>query len=107
MLIPSQIWSHVLEKHPQTELNEKQIYACWAQANEGNWRLDDDQVKSALKNLEALEGEAIETIPIQPEDGITAIAFAFKSILDDYGTNMEEVAMDSTCKSSQLETIYH
>lgn len=49
-------------------------------------------------NLEAVDGDKIEIIPVQTEDGMTALAFGFKSILDDYGSKMEELAMDSTCK---------
>ena len=88
-----------MAKDLQTELTKKQIYACWALTNESSWRLDNDQVKSAMMNLQAIEGEKIETIPVQSEDGISAIVFGFKGILDDYGSQMEEIVMDSTCEN--------
>lgn len=59
--------------------------------------MDDDQVKSAIKVLERVDGVDVEIIPIRAEDGISTIAFGFKDILDDYGENITEIAMDSTC----------
>ncbi|KAI5449115.1 hypothetical protein NCC49_005298 [Naganishia albida] len=50
--IPSAIWSDILLKDPATQLTEEQIYARWMLANQGKWRLDGDQVKSAVKLLE-------------------------------------------------------
>jgi hypothetical protein len=87
----------VLKKDPKTELTEKQVYAYWAQLNTDRWRLKDDQVESAIAILKRVDGINITVIPIPPEDGINAIAFAFKDILKDYGEEVIEVAMDSTC----------
>jgi hypothetical protein len=39
-----------------------------------------------------------------PEDGMHAIAFTFKDILDEFGKEITEVAMDSTCKISHPRT---
>lgn len=89
-----------MKKNPNTELTEKQIYAHWANLNQATWRLDDDQVKSAIKVLKRVEGIDVEIIPVHAEDGISTLAFAFKGILDDYGMEVEEIAMDSTCTSS-------
>lgn len=47
--------------------------------------------------LEREEGLNIEIIPIQTEDGISSLAFSFKNILQDYGEEIIEIAMDSTC----------
>jgi len=38
----------------------------------------------------------VEIIPITAEDGISAIAFAFREIIDEFGSEVEEIAMDST-----------
>ena len=92
-----QIWERVLRENPQTELTEKQVYASWAHLNEDTWRLNDEQVKSAREILENHDGDTIEIIPICAEDGISAIAFGFKEIVDDYGKAITEIAMDSTC----------
>lgn len=89
-----------MKANPKTELNEKQIYRYWTELNAGAWRLHDDQVKSALAVLEKYEDLTIEIIPITAEDGISAIAFAFREILDEFGSEVEEIAMDSTCKIS-------
>jgi len=85
-----------------TELTEKQIYSHWVHLNEAAWRLDDDQVTSARTLLRKLNGEKIEIIPIHQEDGINTIAFAFKDILDDFGDEILEIAMDSTCTCLEL-----
>jgi len=90
----------ILAQKEQGQLTEKQIYARWAQLNEEKWRLDDDQVLSATKLLEKKEGHAVEIIPTIREDGINAIAFTFKGVLEDIGGDIIEVAMDSTCTLS-------
>lgn len=84
--------------NPNTELTEKQIYAHWAHLNEDCWRLDKNQVKSAVKVLEAFDGMVVDIIPILEEAGISTVAFAFREILSDYGNEVLEIAMDSTCK---------
>lgn len=66
--------------------------------HEDTWQLDNDQVKSALKVLTQFDGIDIEIISLPVEDGISTIAFGFKNILDDYGVEIQEIAMDSTCK---------
>jgi hypothetical protein len=64
----------------------------------GSWRLDPNQVKSAILNLEKANGEEIEIIPVREEEGISVIAFALKECVAQWGTNTQEVAIDSTCK---------
>jgi hypothetical protein len=66
--------------------------------NEGAWRLDDDQVKSAQMLLDKMHGKETDLIPIRQEEGIHCIAFGFKEILDGWADKNEELAMDSTCK---------
>jgi hypothetical protein len=39
----------------------------------------------------------IEIIPVPVEAGISSLAFGFKNILADYGEDLTEIAMDSTC----------
>jgi hypothetical protein len=97
-----QIWERILRENPQIELTEKQVYASWAHLNEDSWRLNNEQVKSAQKVLENHNGDAIEIIPVHAEDGISVIAFGFKEIVDDYGKEITEIAMDSTCSFSLL-----
>lgn len=65
--------------------------------HEATWRLNNNQVKSALEVLTQFDGIDIELIPLHVEDGISTIAFGFKTILDDYETEVQEIAMDSTC----------
>ncbi|KAJ7694762.1 hypothetical protein B0H17DRAFT_873912, partial [Mycena rosella] len=44
----------------------------------------------------------VEIIPITAEDGISSIAFAFREILDEFGTMVEEIALDSTWRTNAL-----
>jgi len=77
---------------------QKQVYTYWAHIHEATWRLDNDQVKSAIKLLEHVNDINIKIIPVHTEAGISSIAFGFKNILADYGEELHEIAMDSTCK---------
>ena len=40
----------------------------------------------------------IEIISVPTEDGISSLAFSFKNILEDYGEEIVELAMDLTCE---------
>ena len=97
-----QIWEHVLYENPKIELTKKQIYASWAHLNENTWHLNDEQVKSAQKILKNQDGNTIKIIPIYAKDGISAIAFGFKKIVDNYEKKITEIAMDFTCSFSLL-----
>lgn len=96
------IWTRVLQEHPETQTTQKQVYALWAHLNESVWRLDEDQVKSATAVLKRHEDAEVELIPVTPEEGIAALAFAFTEVLDGYGEEIHEVAMDSTCEYAML-----
>ena len=48
--------------------------------------------------MKAADPNVIEVLPITTEDGISALAFVFKEPLEQYGGNILEVAMDSTCQ---------
>ncbi|KAF5391119.1 hypothetical protein D9757_003048 [Collybiopsis confluens] len=84
VIITIQIWDHILERNPDTELTEKQIQAKWTRVNKKNWLLDDNQVKSALLLLQRAEKEKTEVIPITQRNGASSIAFAFTEIVDSY-----------------------
>ena len=47
--------------------------------------------------LEHVDNIDIEIIPVPMEDGISLLTFNFKNILEDYGEEIVEIAMDSTC----------
>ncbi|KAJ7716012.1 hypothetical protein DFH07DRAFT_974028 [Mycena maculata] len=89
--LATNIWTRVLAQNPGTEVTQKQIYALWSELNKGEWRLDNDQVKSAQKILQKMEGTKVEIIPIPSEPGIHAIAFAFKEVLDGWAKETEEL----------------
>lgn len=93
-----QIWDAILVQYRTTEITQKQVYAYWQHINEDSWRLNNDQVESAHAVLAAEHGVTVNIIPIEPEDGISVIAFAMKEAVDVYAAQVAEVAMDSTCK---------
>ena len=77
---------------------QKQVYTHWAHLHKATWRLDNDQVKSTIKLLECVDDINVEIIPVPTEARILSLAFGFKNILADYGEDLCEIAMDSTCK---------
>ena len=87
-----------MKNNPKTGITQKQVYAHWAHLHEASWRLDNDQVKSALRVLEQVDNINIKTIAVPQEDGISSLAFSFKDILGDYREEITEIAMDSTYK---------
>ncbi|KAF9023081.1 hypothetical protein BDZ89DRAFT_1193313, partial [Hymenopellis radicata] len=100
-LAPSKIWDKILADNPDNEYTEKQVYSEWMHQSEKEWRLDNDQVKSAEKLIRSVEDYTTQVIPITPRPGIHAIAFALKEPLDAIGAETTEVAMDSTWKTNQ------
>ncbi|KAK7018772.1 hypothetical protein VNI00_018234 [Paramarasmius palmivorus] len=100
----AKIWSAVQEAYPGTNLTRKQVYFFWYQLNENLWRLSSNQLESAIKVLEKAceEGVQVEVITTPVEDGISSLAFTFTGVLDEYGENVEELAMDSTWKTNAL-----
>ncbi|KZT21979.1 hypothetical protein NEOLEDRAFT_1150272 [Neolentinus lepideus HHB14362 ss-1] len=101
---PGQIWDQILTDNDgkSPEFTQWQIYALWQQINEDMWRLDDGQVTSAWKVLEAANGEEAEIIDVTWEKGITVMAFALKELVAIFGAETAELAMDSTWKTNAV-----
>ena len=89
----------ILNSYGTTNVTQKQVYYHWACLNQEMWWLDDDQVRSAEMVLEWEAGKDVERIPISPEGRISCMAFAFCEVEQEYGTEIEEVSVDLTCKS--------
>ncbi|CAK5284039.1 unnamed protein product [Mycena citricolor] len=80
----------------------KRESATNSSVNADEWKLDDNQIKSALKLLECFDKEAVvKIIPIRNQVGVHAIAFSLKEILDRWGDRTEELAMDSTWRTNK------
>ena len=94
----TQIWSKILNMFGTTNITQKQVYFHWAQLNQDMWRLATDQLESAMKVLDREVGKTIEVIPIAKESGISCLAFAFVDVVKEYGKNINEVSIDSTCE---------
>lgn len=75
-----------------------QVSNHWSKANEGVWKLDDDQVKSAKLLVERVAGKEVEIVALHTEPGMSAIAFALKEPLEEWGEETAEIAFDGTCK---------
>ena len=93
-----QIWAKILCRWGTQDYNQYQVYNCWSHINENVWRLTDDQIKSTYLVLQATDPKLVKTLSITTEDGISALAFVFKEPLDQYGEEVLEVGMDSTCE---------
>lgn len=93
-----QIWKKIKKEFPETEITEPQVYQLWLSANEAEWKLDPDQVRSARKVLEKAAGNDVEIVATIEEDGIAAIGFALKEPLEQWGKDTAEIAFDGTCK---------
>ncbi|KZV78080.1 hypothetical protein EXIGLDRAFT_576465, partial [Exidia glandulosa HHB12029] len=97
---PSAIWAEVLKRNPATELEHGQIARLWATENQDKWRLQEDQVESAREIVE----EYPDALPLalEPELGLTSVAFALKECVESLNTGVVELAMDSTWKTNRL-----
>ncbi|KIJ31165.1 hypothetical protein M422DRAFT_186329 [Sphaerobolus stellatus SS14] len=96
----SMIWTRIVRELPKNEVTQDQVYAYWTSLNEDAWRLDSDQVKSAIAVLSRAEDIDVNIIPTRKEDGISIFAFALKEIIDSFGPQVTEIAMDSTWKTN-------
>ncbi|KAJ6461201.1 hypothetical protein DFH09DRAFT_1061822 [Mycena vulgaris] len=110
-LTPGQLWDEILKTHPQPSFNRRAIYAMWAETNAMEWKQDPDELKSAnilLKEFAsptAASGKkeplySVESIPLTPQPGFTAIAFALPKLLREVGGRVRELSLDSACRPS-------
>ncbi|KAJ8095385.1 hypothetical protein PM082_023155 [Marasmius tenuissimus] len=99
----SKIWSSILQDDPETEISRKQVYREWTRLSQHQWRLDEDQIISAIALIEKYtEDHTTESIPIRELQGTSTVAFGFKEILDEVSEDTEEIAIDSTWKTNAL-----
>ena len=81
------------------------MHHLWSTLNQGDWKRDDDQLKSAIKLLdEAKEKDGLgmyraEAISLPTEDGFTGLGWCLPDMLNQWGGRIREVALDSACKS--------
>ncbi|KAJ7717771.1 hypothetical protein B0H16DRAFT_1278797, partial [Mycena metata] len=91
-LTPGQLWDEILKTHPEPTFTRRAVYAMWAENNARTWKRDPDELKSAnilLQEFSSTESDAngkkplysVEQIPLTPQSGFTAIAFALPKIL--------------------------
>jgi hypothetical protein len=76
----------------------------WAKIDSKNWKRDEDELTSAQLLLNeggsagGLGVYRVEAVPIDPEPGLTVIAFSLPEILNQWGGRIRELSMDSTCE---------
>ncbi|KAJ7823670.1 hypothetical protein B0H13DRAFT_2375936 [Mycena leptocephala] len=82
------------------------IYAMWAEQNAMEWKRDPDELKSAQILLDEFTAPdsapgqkeplySVEQIPLTPQPGFTAIAFALPKLLREVGGRVRELSLDS------------
>jgi hypothetical protein len=78
-----------------------------------NWKLDDDELLSAIKIIERASTEDIgtheghptfraESVELPQIEGFRAVAFALPGILQKWAGQIREVALDSACEKPSL-----
>ena len=92
--------------HPIPPFTWVAVYSLWQNITSKAWKQADDEVTSAKILLEEARQPnkdrpilyTVEPIPITLEDGVTAIAFVLPHFLQQYGGQIQELALDSACK---------
>ncbi|KIJ26066.1 hypothetical protein M422DRAFT_192663 [Sphaerobolus stellatus SS14] len=96
----SLIWSRLVREFPDNEVTQSQVHFHWSCINKDAWRLDPDQIVSAMNVLKQANPEEIEIIPMHEEEGISAFSFGLKDVIESFGSEINEIAMDSTWKTN-------
>ncbi|KAJ7656862.1 hypothetical protein DFH06DRAFT_991429, partial [Mycena polygramma] len=105
-LTPTQLWDEILKTHPQPAFNRRAIFTLWADSSAQEWKRDPDELKSAnilLKEFTSPDPKSgkneplysVEPIPLTPEPGFTAIAFALPKLLREISGRVRELSLDS------------
>lgn len=100
----SQLWTEILKMYPQPAFTRKAVHALWAQHHSKQWKLDENQRRSAEMLLDkgqtagALGTYRIEPITLHSEAGFDALAFALPDMLLKFGGRIREISIDSACE---------
>lgn len=89
--------------------SRRAIYTLWAKTDREKWKIDDDEVESAIKIIKRASTEQTgthdghpifraEPIVLPSVEGFSVVAFALPSVLQKWGGQIREIAMDSACK---------
>ncbi|KAK1222979.1 hypothetical protein PQX77_014179 [Marasmius sp. AFHP31] len=111
---PGQLWTAILEKFGQPRFSRSSLYAFWSSLSNSDWRCDDDELKSAKilikeasqlqhsaeSNKQIYEVESI-TLPDDPSDGFTAIAFSLVPLLRQWHGTIREISLDSAWNTNK------
>ncbi|KAL1740348.1 hypothetical protein HDZ31DRAFT_47670 [Schizophyllum fasciatum] len=105
-LKPHQLWDWVLKEYGRPTYDRKAIYRLWHEQDQKLWKRHADEKLSAqilldeasLVNFSAT-GRTLfstETIPLPSFDGVDALAFCLPDVLRQWGTQIRELAIDSS-----------
>ncbi|KAJ7206101.1 hypothetical protein GGX14DRAFT_367487 [Mycena pura] len=104
MLRAPQLWKEILKSHPHPNFTQKSVYNQWYKQYQVNWRLHDDELKSAkmlLEELAAGSTHEVEVVHLPEKGSFHAVAFVLPSLLRKYGQKIREIALDSTFKTTR------
>ncbi|KAJ7754196.1 hypothetical protein DFH07DRAFT_959894 [Mycena maculata] len=90
------------------------IYTLWVKTDCEKWKLDDDELESAIKIIQRAaaertgthEGHPIfraEPIVLPAVDGFSAVVFALPSVWQKWGGQIREIAMDSAWETNKSQ----
>ncbi|KDQ09763.1 hypothetical protein BOTBODRAFT_76568, partial [Botryobasidium botryosum FD-172 SS1] len=96
------IWREIIQNHPSPiSFNHKQVYQLWYSLVRTQWTLDVNEVRSAEKLLSKLGKDPtlgsliFDRVDIEVPDGLSAIAFSVPAMLEKWGVQIQEIALDS------------
>jgi hypothetical protein len=101
-----QVWDDILKTYPKPTFTRKSISGLMSHIDSQKWKRDEDQLVSAIKLLE--EGQTkgglgmyeAGPIPLYAEDGFSGLAWMLPEMLQQWGSRIREVSLDSTCAFS-------
>lgn len=94
-----------MKKHECPAFSRKAVANIWQEIQSKQWKRDEDELVSAKKLLQEYSDSgtlpdkklAVQEVVLPELDGFKAIAFVLPHLLGTWGTNIREIALDSTC----------
>ncbi|OCH85783.1 hypothetical protein OBBRIDRAFT_857739, partial [Obba rivulosa] len=97
----TQLWNEILHDYPNPVFTRKAVYALWSRHHSQQYRLHEDELKSAQKFLEdAKRGYSVEPISLELPSGFDAIAFALPKILRRWSGRLREISLNSAWQTN-------
>lgn len=78
-------------------VTSQQVYRAWATYSESLWKRAENQLDSARKLLVELEND-VDILDVMTVDGVVALAWGLRTILNRISEHIVEIAIDATCE---------